>query len=341
MALRLIEVFLPVEHGARLQERMCKDGVVAYWTEKLSEQQMLVRALLQVEDTEPFLDRLEEDLGGTDFRAVLVPVEATIPRLEPKKEQQAAAEVAASEEAETEEAPSPRISREELYQQINEGAQLTRTFVVLVALSAVVAAVGVAYNNVTVVIGAMVIAPLLGPNVALSLATTLGDMELAKSAAKTDVVGILVVLAVAIPMGFLVLVDPRVGEIQTRLHVQLKDVVLALASGSAGVLSMAAGASAALIGVMVAVSLLPPLVTFGLLIGAGHMDIAMDALLLFITNVICVNLAGVVTLLAQNVRPRTWWEEGRAKKAIRIAISLWVVLLLMLVAVILALQRGR
>ena len=231
MALRLIEVFLPAEHGARLQENLIKDGVVAHWTEQLSEQQVLVRVLLQVEDTEPFLDRLKEDLAGTDFRAVLVAVEATIPRLEPKKEQQTAAEVAANEEAETEEAPSPRISREELYQQVNEGAQLTRIFVVLVALSAVVAAVGVAYNNVTVVIGAMVIAPLLGPNVALSLATALGDMDLAKSGAKTNIVGILVALAVAIPIGFLVTVDPRVGEIQTRLHVQLKDVVLALASG--------------------------------------------------------------------------------------------------------------
>ena len=66
----------------------------------------------------------------------------------------------------------------------------------------------------------------------------------------------------------------------------------------------------------------------------------MRALLLFITNVICVNLAGVVTLLVQNVRPRTWWEADRAKKAIKIAISLWVILLLMLVAVILVLQHG-
>jgi uncharacterized hydrophobic protein (TIGR00341 family) len=242
-------------------------------------------------------------------------------------------EVAASKQAEKEEAPSPRISREELYQQVNEGAQLTRTFVVLVALSAVVAAVGVAYNNVTVVIGAMVIAPLLGPNVALSLATALGDIDLAKSAAKTDLVGILVALAIAIPIAFLVRVDPQVGEIQTRLHVQLKDVVLALASGSAGVLSITTGAPAALIGVMVAVALLPPLVTFGLLVGAGDRELAMRALLLFITNVICVNLAGVVTLLVQNVRPRTWWEADRAKKAIKIAISLWVFLLLMLVVV--------
>ena len=162
-----------------------------------------------------------------------------------RRRNRSSGEAAASEEAEKEEAPSPRISREELYQQVNEGAQLTRTFVVLVALSAVVAAVGVDYNNVTVVIGAMVIAPLLGPNVALALATALGDMGLAKSAAKTNIVGILVALAIAIPIGFLIRVDPRVAEIQSRLHVQLKDVVLALASGSAGVLSITTGASAA------------------------------------------------------------------------------------------------
>ncbi len=341
MALRLIEVFLPAEHGARLQESLSHDDVVAHWTEQISEQQILVRVLLQVESTEPFMDRLEEILAETDFRAVLVSVEATIPRLEPAKEERTAEEVAASEKAGTEAAPNLRISREELYQQVNEGAQLTRNFVVLVALSAVVAAVGVASNNVTVVIGAMVIAPLLGPNVALSLATALGDTELAKFAAKTDLVGILVAIAVAVPIGFLVKVDPRVAEVQTRLHVQLKDVVLALASGSAGVLSMTAGASAALIGVMVAVALLPPLVTFGLLVGAGHMETAMGALLLFITNVICVNLAGVVTLLTQNVRPRTWWEEGRAKKARKIAIALWFFLLLMLVIVILLLPRGK
>ncbi|HVB81215.1 MAG TPA: TIGR00341 family protein [Candidatus Binataceae bacterium] len=339
MALRLIEVFLPAEHGPRLQESLNKDGVVANWMEELSDQQILVRVLLQVENTEPFLDELQKTLEGADFRAVLVPVEATIPRLELEQKEQSAA--AASDGAEQKEAPSPRISREELYQQVDEGAQLTRIFVVLVALSAVVAAVGIDYNNITVVIGAMVIAPLLGPNVALALATTLGDTALAKSAAKTNLVGILVALAVAIPIGFLIVVDPQVAEIQSRLHTQLKDVVLALASGAAGVLSITTGASAALIGVMVAVALLPPLVTFGLLVGSGDFGLAAHAMLLFVTNVICVNLAGVVTLLAQNVRPRTWWEADRAKKAIKIAITFWIVLLCMLVVVVLILRRGN
>lgn len=181
MALRLIEVFLPVEHGTRLQESLSKAGVVAHWTEQLSEQQILVRVLLQVENTESFLDALVENLSGADFRAVMVPVEATIPRLEPEKDQQAKAAPETTEEAGKEAAPSARISRDELYQQVNEGAQLTRIFVVLVALSAVVAAVGIDYNNITVVIGAMVIAPLLGPNVALALATALGGIHSSRS----------------------------------------------------------------------------------------------------------------------------------------------------------------
>lgn len=340
VALRLIEVFLPADQGARLDESLGKDAVVAHWSEQISDRQILVRVLLQVENTENFLDQLESKFAGIDFRAVLVPVEATLPRIEPEKQDPQPSTAPLAQQAEQETAPSSRISREELYQKVDEGIQLTTTYVVLVALSAVVAAVGIAYNNITVVIGAMVIAPLLGPNVALSLATTLGDTDLGKTAAKTNVVGILVALAVAVPLGVILKINPRGVEIQARLHTQIKDIVLALASGSAGVLSITTAAPAALIGVMVAVALMPPLVTFGLLLGSGHLDLSFQALLLFITNVICINLAGVVTLLLQNVRPRTWWEADRAKRAIKVALAVWAILLLTLVAVILMLRSG-
>jgi uncharacterized membrane protein len=62
---------------------------------------------------------------------------------------------------------------------------------------------------------------------------------------------------------------------------------------------------------------------------------AVGALLLLVTNIICVNLAGVMTFLAQGIRPRKWWEASKAKKAARVAITLWSVLLAILVAVIL------
>jgi uncharacterized membrane protein len=66
---------------------------------------------------------------------------------------------------------------------------------------------------------------------------------------------------------------------------------------------------------MVAVALLPPLVTSGLLLGGGQPALAMGALSLFLMNLICVNLAGVTTFLVQGIRPATWWEKDRAVKA--------------------------
>ncbi len=49
----------------------------------------------------------------------------------------------------------------------------------------------------------------------------------------------------------------------------------------------------------------------------------------------CINLSGVLTFLAQRVRPRTWWEERKARRATRQAIGLWLSILVVLVIVIL------
>ena len=56
---------------------------------------------------------------------------------------------------------------------------------------------------------------------------------------------------------------------------------------------------------------------------------------LFLTNITCVNLAGVITFLAQGIRPRTWWEADKARKATRTAIGFWLLLLFILLVIIL------
>jgi uncharacterized hydrophobic protein (TIGR00271 family) len=120
----------------------------------------------------------------------------------------------------------------------------------------------------------MVIAPLLGPNVALSLATTLGDGDLARTALKTNAVGIGLALALSVCLGLILAVDPNIHEIASRTEVSLSDVVLALVAGGAGALAFTSGVPAALVGVMVAVALLPPLVTCGLLLGSEFFQLA-------------------------------------------------------------------
>ena len=91
------------------------------------------------------------------------------------------------------------------------------------------------------------------------------------------------------------------------------DIVLALASGAAGALSFTSGVPGSLIGVMVAVALLPPLMVFGLLVGDGQFQMSLSAFLLLMTNVVCVNISGVAMFLAQGVRPNSWWEEKKQK----------------------------
>ena len=85
---------------------------------------------------------------------------------------------------------------------------------------------------------------------------------------------------------------------------------------------------------MVAVALVPPLVVCGMLLGEGHATSAGGAFFLTVANVICINLAGVATFLAQGVRPRSWWEAERAKKATFGAILVWVVLLAVLTLIL-------
>ena len=219
-------------------------------------------------------------------------------------------------------------------------SRLTKTYVVMVVLSTVVAAIGVMRGNVAIIVGAMVIAPLLGPNVALSFATTLGDIKLARRALKSNVVGIIFALAVAVVVGlFFFKIDPSNVEVMSRTQASLSDIALALAAGAAGALSLTVAAPAALIGVMVAVALLPPLVTFGMLMGAGECRLALGAMLLLLVNLICINLAGVLTFLLQGVRPLTWWEADRAKKSTRVAIALWVLLLAALAVLIILSQK--
>jgi uncharacterized membrane protein len=146
-------------------------------------------------------------------------------------------------------------------------------------------------------------------------------------------------MALSVIIGVLLQVNPASPEVASRNAVGLGDIVVALASGCAGALAFTTGVSATLIGVMVAVALLPPLVTFGLLLGGGHPVPAMGVLSLFLMNLFCVNLAGVTTFLVQGIRPATWWEEDRATKATRIAIGLWVAMLAGLVGIILLLRK--
>ncbi|MGB8378723.1 MAG: TIGR00341 family protein [Rhodanobacteraceae bacterium] len=352
MALRLIEMVLTEKDGAEVQELLREHHVLEHRQIRLSDGEVLLRILVEAERSEAVLDVLEERSAGKEGDRVLVlPVEATLPRAEAEPEPEPEPELEPEPEPEPEtatptatatapeppppaEKPAGRIGREELYEDIKDAARCSRVYLAMVVLSTIVAAIGLYYNSVAIIIGAMVIAPLLGPNMASALATALGDMALLRHALLTALAGIAATMVLAVVIGVLLHVNPAEPEIASRDAVGIGDIAVALASGVAGALAFTTGVSTTLIGVMVAVALLPPLVAFGLLLGGGHPAPAMGALSLFLINLICVNLAGVTTFLVQGIRPATWWEKDRAAKSTRIAILLWALLLAALIGMI-------
>jgi uncharacterized hydrophobic protein (TIGR00341 family) len=195
---------------------------------------------------------------------VILAVEATLPRPEePEKEDK--------EDKTRQEKTPKRISLEELYQKMTALSVLSNKVFVMSAVASFVAAIGLLKNDVAIIIGSMVIAPLLGPNMALSLATTLADVKLAKQAAITNLTGFLLVLSIGIVMGIFMTVNPEIPQIASRSNVSHFYIFLALASGIAGAYSITKGVAEAFVGVMVAVAILPPLVAAGLLFGGMYL----------------------------------------------------------------------
>lgn len=334
MSLRLIEMFHPEGYKNVVKESLKELDVLDIWQETVEGDRAHMKILVSTSKTESVLDLLEKRYSHMEgFRIILLPVEATLPR--PRPEEKIHIESKAAPSTKHTISGFIRVSREELYADIEKTVRVSWVFIAMVFFSSIVASVGILRNNIVFIIGAMVIAPLLGPNVALSLATTLGDIDLSRRAIRAIGFGILIALVSSIAIGMLLEVNPMIPELRIRTEVSLGDIVLALAAGSAAALSFTSELFSALIGVMVAVALLPPLVTFGLLTASGQWELALGSLYLFLINLICVNLAGVVTFLIQGIRPLTWWEASKAKKATRIALLIWAFLLMTLVVMIL------
>lgn len=281
-----------------------------------------MRILISDDHLESALDMLQNILGAQPTAHILVlNVEASLPK---------------PEEAESKKEDAATAARELLYEEVEKGGRLDLDYILLVVLSTIVAAIGLIENNTAIVIGAMVIAPLLGPNLALSLGTALGDIPLVRTSALTLFIGVAVTVILSALFGLLWPAVPSGPAIMSQTHAALDSILLALASGAAAALSLTTGLSGVLVGVMVAVALLPPAATLGIMLGSGHPDLATNAGLLLAVNIVCVNLSSKIVFYLKGIRPRTWLEKEKAKRAMLRYILGWIVTLIALVLLIYA-----
>ncbi|MGD8515099.1 MAG: TIGR00341 family protein, partial [Granulosicoccaceae bacterium] len=247
--MKVIEVIADAGHEDTIRGIAEQHGAEDCWIgAEDADGRRAMRLLVAPGNRQAVLDALQSTLGTSEnWHLLIVPTEAVLPKPEMEKEKE---KDKGNGDKKTR---TTGLSREELYNIAERNARLDRNYLALVCLSTIVVAIGLIADNIAVVIGAMVIAPLLGPNIALALGTALGDTPLMWQSLRTSLAGLGLALGLCIAIGYFSPFDIGSVELMSRTRVGPEAILLALASGAAAVISLTSGFSTVLVGVMVAV----------------------------------------------------------------------------------------
>jgi len=188
-----------------------------------------------------------------------------------------------------------RESRLRISTELERGGRISLDFVIMLMLSAGIAALGLVQNSTAVVIGGMLVAPLMTPMLAAGLSLVQGNAPQFRESLRAMAIGIGGALGVAMVVGQLSPWSDLSSEIVARGAPNLFDLGIAALSGIAAAYSLSRpGLAGTLVGVAVAVALVPPLCSVGISLVKGHVDIALGAAVLFITNLLAIILGAAL-----------------------------------------------
>ncbi|MGM0903793.1 MAG: TIGR00341 family protein [Bacillota bacterium] len=330
MDLQLVEAYIPDKYFDKVTESLHKFPLVSYWVSRESEERKLIRVLVETKNTEEVLNYLENVSNVVDgFEVLLFPVQSYLTRLTDEEKEKI------KQEEKEDTTKIQRASRHELLGAIEKSSRITLNYTLLVILSAIVVTIGFIKDSEAVIIGAMVIAPMLGPVISIAFSSILGDFSLIRHSSITLLYAIAIGIGIAIFCSFFLPVPLDNTEFASRTHVNLSDIVLALASGTAGALSIISRLPDALVGVMVAVALLPPTVVLGMSLGEGLWQEAYGSGLLLVGNISSVILAAIIVFSLSGIRPVKWKDVDRAKTSQKLSILFVSITIIILITAIL------
>jgi len=198
-----------------------------------------------------------------------------------------------------------------LFSSLREESKLSTSFMILLILSTMIATFGLFINSSSVVIGAMLLAPLMQPIVSLSMGVLRQDSDLEFNAAKTIFWGVLAVLLTAAVISLFTPIERLTTEMAGRLSPTILDLFVAIASGAAAAYAKSnEKIIGSLAGVAIAVALVPPLAVAGIGLGWGNWHMFSMSFLLFVTNLVGIVLSAAFTFVLLGFSPLAIARKG-------------------------------
>lgn len=180
------------------------------------------------------------------------------------------------------------------------GANPSLNYYALLFFSAVISVLGLLADSAATIIGAMIVAPLMGPIIGIAFAMVVNNRRLLKRSTLALSTGMVLTVGTAVVICQLVGIGTLNSEVVARVRPNLMDLGVALAAGAAGAFAKSRrGIADALPGVAIAVALVPPLSVIGIGIALGSRSVTMGSSLLFVTNLTGIVLSGGLVFIWQ------------------------------------------
>ncbi|HID48036.1 MAG TPA: DUF389 domain-containing protein [Chromatiales bacterium] len=199
----------------------------------------------------------------------------------------------------------------DLFTSLRADSRTTSAYVVLMLVSVMLATLGLYLNSASVIIGAMLLAPLMNPMISFSMGILRSDEGLVKYSARTIILGIALALLASALVTQMFSDKAITEEMRSRLNPTLLDLGVAILSGVAAAYSKSfREIIQSLAGVAIAVALVPPLAVAG--IGIGRLDYVFfsQAFLLFATNLVGITIAAILTFRVLGYSPVVRSRKG-------------------------------
>ncbi|MBD3359678.1 MAG: TIGR00341 family protein [Candidatus Buchananbacteria bacterium] len=176
-----------------------------------------------------------------------------------------------------------------------ESSSPTHAFFLILIVSAIITTFGILMNNVAIVIGGMIVTPLLSPILAISMGISMANPKLIARSLKVLGASILFVVAISVVISFFVINKELNDEIIARMFSNYMYFGVAVASGIAAAFTTSKDEfSERMVGVAVAIALLPPLVVIGIGISFWNLHVLSGSLELFLANLLGVLLGSLI-----------------------------------------------
>lgn len=189
------------------------------------------------------------------------------------------------------------VNQEEIWHKIEDDSRWSYGYLFYVVTSAAIAIFGLLQNSPAVIIGAMLVAPLMGPIMGMGFSLATFDFRAMKRASKSVGYGALIAVIFTATIVLLSPIKTLTPELAARTQPNLLDLCVALFSGLAGAYATIRNKGGTIVGVAIATALMPPLATVGYGIATQSMPVAGGAFLLFMTNF--MTIAFTATIVAR------------------------------------------